>query len=341
MTTIGYDIEPYGEKLAESSIEHVSLGVLESSNKGIVSQFFYIIKLAHIFFKIKPDLVHFFTMQPVLLGPIASRIARISCITTVTGLGHLFLSITEAPNKIAKLLMLHSSATATVSVFQNSQDAAALRQHKCLAARSKEIVIRGSGVDTNHFITNRCPEIRGKIKFILVGRLIKEKGIFEYCDAVRLLSEKYKAQAEFLLAGDTDEYNPTAISVSEVSVLSSASGIRYLGHVTEIKPLLDSCDILVLPSYREGLSKALLEGASMSMALIATDVPGCNDIVKDGTTGLLVKLKSAHDLIRAFEFYVDNSEKIREHGKAGRNLVLENFSDKQILSEVLNLYGEC
>jgi glycosyltransferase involved in cell wall biosynthesis len=207
---------------------------------------------------------------------------------------------------------------------------------KNLVSREKSFLLPGEGIDTDTFYPAPYENAKKEVIFLLVGRIIKHKGIYEFVKAAEWLRQKGLA-VKLQLLGFFDEDNPVAISREQVAEWERRNIISYLGHTDEVAPFIAQADCIVLPSYREGIPLSLLEGASMSKALIATDVAGCRELIRDGVNGYLCKKKDWVDLAGKMEkYYQLPAEEKRRMGVEGRNWILERFNREFIVGIYLD-----
>ena len=281
-----------------------------------------------LFRDLKPDCILSYTIKPNIYGNFAAQLLKIPTINNISGLGTLFIKKSIATH-FGKLLYKLSLNSSFHIFFQNSDDKALFIKNK-LVKKNISSVIPGSGVNIKKFNFNRTDNKASKLLF--VGRLIADKGVFEYLDAAVSILKKYPKK-EFLLVGELGCNNKTAISENQLEDYTEKyPQIKYLGKTDNIISLLESVDIMVLPSYREGLSKSLIEAASMSLPIITTDVPGCRDVVKDGVNGFLCSIKSKSSLEIAINKMIGLNESDRlKFGVNGRKIVVNKFS-----SEIVN-----
>lgn len=234
-------------------------------------------------------------------------------------------------------------------IVQNPDDQAAF-QHARLIDPAHIRLIRGSGVDTerfqpvNHQPPHPNPPPRGgrelePLKILLASRLLWEKGIGEYVAAARQLRQEGIA-AEFLLAGDPDPGNPASIPVEQLDRWRQDGDVTLLGHIDDMPTLLAQTDIAVLPSYREGTPRSLLEAAACGLPLIATDAPGCREIVEHGVNGLRVSIKDATALAAAIHRLCQEPETRQRMGQASRAKVLAEFDERIVFEKTLAVYKE-
>jgi glycosyltransferase involved in cell wall biosynthesis len=290
---------------------------------------------------LKPDVILSYTIKPNIYGNIAARLLTIPTINNISGLGTLFIK-TSFATYIGKLLYKLSLAFSEHVFFQNKYDQQLFVENKLVKSGITSL-IPGSGVNIEKF---HCQRTKNKgIKFLFVGRLLVDKGVFEYLKAaVSVLN--IHPEKEFLLVGELGSNNRTAISKQQLEVFTNNyPQIKYLGKTDNILALLKSVDVLVLPSYREGLSKSLIEAASMKLPIITTNVPGCKDVVEDMFNGFLCEARSKHSLEKAIYRMISLTEKERlEFGVNGRKKVTNEFSIKIVnkiyldkINQIINL----
>lgn len=341
--TAGYDLRHAEDELKKLGALHHSLGPLNAS-RSILGRTLYFFKVIRILRRCNYSLVHLFTMQPVLLGSLSCRLCGSPFVITVTGLGHLFLRGSKRQSVLIKFLVKNATNYAKRSIFQNDDDPAYLDEIGFLGKRANIAIVRGSGVDVNIYKpiapSMKLRRVNAPIKFIMVSRLIREKGVLEFCDAISMLPNEIKARAEFTLVGDVDNNNPTAISYEEIRDITGRAGVKTISHQREVLPLLQSSDVVVLPSHREGMSMALLEGCAVGLAAITNDVPGCREIVKNEETGLLVQPHDAPELSSAIKRLILHPHLIPIWGDAGRLHVSKNFANNVIFDAISEIYQD-
>lgn len=304
---------------------HVSL-----NPKGInpFKELSLIYKYYNLFKELKPDVILSYTIKPNIYGNFAAYFANIPTINNISGLGTLFIKKSLTTNIVKKLYKLSLSSSRHV-FFQNNDDKLFFTNNKLVEPNTTSI-IPGSGVNVNKFSCNRTKNEGNK--FLFVGRLISDKGVFEYLEAAVLVLKKYP-QKEFLLVGELGYKNKTALNEEQLMYFTdNYPQIKYLGKTDDIVSLLNSVDVVVLPSYREGLPKSLIEAAAMNLPIITTNVPGCRDVVDNEFNGLLCKLKSTNSLKNAIFRLISLTEKERlNFGVNGRKKIINKFS-----SEIVN-----
>jgi glycosyltransferase involved in cell wall biosynthesis len=305
-----------------------------------------LIDLLRIYQREQPDLVHHFTVKACLYGTIAAKGAHVyRVINAITGLGHVFVGRRRRTRVLRKLLKpayrsVFMARRATV-VFQNPDDQDTLIQLGITDA-TRARLIRGSGVDIDHFSPNALvgnDRFHSPVRLLFPSRLINEKGVRELLLACQQLWNDGHA-LELWVAGELDIGNRSALSASEVKALQQEVRVRCLGHVDDMRALYADVDIVVLPSWREGLSRALIEAAAMERPIITTDVPGCRDVVIHGVCGLLVPLRNPEALRLSIQLLLQQPDLARSFGKAARARVAAEFQVDLVNERTLDQYRQ-
>ncbi len=299
---------------------------------------FYIWK----FFKIaKPDIVHLITIKPYLYGGIISRLLGVKgLVTAVSGLGTLFIN-KDLKSRLIRFLLtpffkLAFNHLNQKIILQNRDDIKLLIDWGVLNL-SKVKLIKGSGVKLENF-TN-LDEHDGIPAVCFAARLLRDKGVYEFISAAKLL-KKRGVKAKFFLAGDLDADNPSGLKISDLNKIKKEGNVKILGYQKDIAKLYAKSHIICLPSYREGLPKSLIEAAAASRAVVTTDVPGCRDVIIPKITGLLVPVKDEKALADAIQWLIENPKERINMGKKGRILAEKEFSIQKVVEDHLEIYQQ-
>ena len=327
--------DQYGAELAalgsEFSVWHLNRRSV--SPLGHTAAF---LRLLSIYRRIRPHVVHHFTIKPIILGGIAARILGIpGIVQAVTGLGHAF-SKESSLDRLALNGYRLALGGRAFTVFQNEDDMSQIigsgvtNEDKCT-------LIRGSGVDVERFSAIPLPQSDGRITFLMACRMLWAKGVREYVEAARTLHES-DPNLRFLLVGDSDRGSPDAVPHEWLEKLRGDGSVEWRGHQPDTRDSLAEAHVVVLPSYREGLPKSLLEGAAAGRPLVATDVPGCRDVTLEGRSGILVKARDAAALAAGMLVLTRDPIARRTLGEGAKALVHKRFASEIIIGETLELY---
>ena len=287
---------------------------------------------------VAPDVMIAYTIKPVVLGAAAARAARVPCFAAmITGMGYAFLGGLH-PKRIAIRLLAMAMYRRALSasqlvIFQNEDDRRDFRRMRLLPAGKPSVVVNGSGVDLGHFAPAPLPR---EISFLMIARFLRDKGIGEFGTAAARLKAEFP-QVRIRLAGWLDE-SPDAIGRDELDAIL-AGGVENLGLLADVRPAIAQAGVYVLPSYREGTPRTVLEAMAMGRAVITTDAPGCRETVVDGENGLLVPPRDADALYRAMRRFVEEPGLARTMGVASLRLVREKFDVQAVNAAILQRTG--
>ncbi len=327
-----YAISPEDEfspELIRVGLKYLPVSV-QSKGSSIFDDIRYMLTLRAIYKKIKPDLILHYTIKPNIYGTLAAASLGIPVINNVSGLGTVFLH-ENISAKIAKTLYRMAFKFPQKVFFQNEDDRT-LFVKKNLIAINKTALIPGSGVDTERFLPNEKKNFkRGQsFRFLLMARLLYDKGIIEYIQAIELI--KLRVDAVFMLAGSLDEETKLGIPAAQLEDWINKGLIEYKGFEKNSLKLYHEADCVVLPSYREGTSKSLLEAASCGLPIVTTDVPGCREVVDDGVNGFLCKVKDPKDLGMKMEALFNLSEEAyTKMATKSREKAQKEFDEKIVI----------
>ena len=291
---------------------------------------------------IKPTYVLAYTIKPVIYGTLAAWAAKVPHrFALITGLGYAFQQVEETGKrnyfqKIIHELYRQALSKTDIVFFQNPDDLNLFKQLKLISNKTPTTIVNGSGVDTSEYniaplpVSNKQPEIR----FLLIARLLADKGIREYANAAKIIKNKYP-EVNFDLVGLIDS-NPTAISQQELDEWVDQGLLNFWGRLDDVRPAIAASSIYVLPSYREGTPRTVLEAMSMGRPVITTDAPGCRETVVDSYNGYLVPVKSVDGLVKAMEEFILNPELISTMGKASRKIAEDKFDVHSVNNIMIN-----
>ncbi len=277
-----------------------------------------------------PDVSITYTIKPNIYGSMAAQSLGIPYLPVTTGLGYVFLK-RGLVSLVAKTLYRLAFRRASRVWFLNRDDVETFRRGRLVATEKVE-QLPGEGVDLEHFTTAAMPT-DSSVTFLLIGRMLTDKGVREFVEAAGYV-RRYYPNARFRLLGAVWKDNPAAISAGQLEVWEREGNVEYLGATKDVRPYIADVDCVVLPSYREGVPCTLMEAAAMGRPLVATDVPGCREVVEDGVTGYLCRVKDAASLADAMTRMIElPADERRAMGLRGRRLMEERFDVKHIIHQ--------
>lgn len=284
--------------------------------------------------RLRPRAFLGFTAKPNIYGSLAARLLGVRSVNNISGLGTAFMSRGPLNWLVSRLYRLSLAKSARV-FFQNADDLD-LFVSAGLVDRGQAERIPGSGVDLERFRPSTTALSGSRpYRFLFVGRLLRDKGLSEYAAAARLLHARWP-DVEFAILGFAGSDNPSAVPIAELDRWRAEGIVTYLGDTDDVRPYLEDSDCVVLPSYREGLPRSLLEAAAMAMPMVASDVPGCRDVVADGVNGFLCEARSPESLAAAMEKMLGQTPAERAAmGKRGRKKVEREFDQAMVVKAYL------
>ena len=330
---------PYVERLGEIGCR-VIVAPLDRKSINPFIELFFIIWLFKILYKECPTIIHNFTLKCVLWGSLAALAAKIPIrVNELTGLGFVFTSKSLKARAIRSIIhvlfrfILKGKGSHLLTL--NVNDYHLFQSLKWLYPCKVHLVF-GPGVDCNRFHPSKILATSG-FRVLLPARMLWDKGVGEFIEAAKDLKARI-GEAEFLLAGNADSGNPTAISKLQLEEWNTSGVISWLGHVSDMADLYSTVHVVVLPSYREGLPTSLAEAAACGLPLVATKVPGCQDVVYDGSNGFLVPVMDSKALAVAINTLYENRGLCHRFGLVSRKLAEEKFNEKIIIKQRLAIY---
>lgn len=323
------------EELAAMRVRYVPLH-FKRAGLNPFGDLLLLFRLIKLMLRLRPDFVLAYTIKPVIYGSLACRLTGVKrCYSMITGLGYAFMGGVglreRLVGKLASLLYRVALAGNVGVFFQNRDDLTLFARTGLLRGQQKALVINGSGVDTNYFLPAPLPA--GPVAFLLIARLLKDKGIFEYAAAAAAIKQHYPSTI-FRLIGPLDP-NPSAIGKDQVDLWHRSGVVDYLGEIKDVRPHLAACNVYVLPSYREGTPRTVLEAMAMGRPIITTDAPGCRETVINGENGFIVPVKNAAALAKAMQSFITNPELIPYMGQRGREIAEIKYDVRKVNDAIL------
>lgn len=289
---------------------------------------------------LRPDFIIHYTIKPNIYGSIAAHLAGIPSIAITTGLGYTFVN-DNLVARIARRLYQFAFCFPKEVWFLNEDDRQIFLNYG-LVSGEKAVLVQGEGVDLQHFAPQPQAPVDGKFRFLLIARMLWDKGVGEYVDAARMVRACYP-DATFQLLGACGVPNPSVIGREQIAQWEREGLVEYLGTTDDVRPRIAQADCVVLPSYREGIPRTMIESAAMAKPLIASDAPGCRDVVQDGITGYMCAVKDAKSLAECCIRMLEISTQEREQmGRAGRAMMAEVFNEEKVIAHymaTLHKYG--
>ena len=324
-------LEELGAKVYDTPLQRTGTGILADLRYGLV--------LRRLISSIQPDIVLTYTIKPNIWGAFAARLARVPSVAMVTGLGYAFTDsgVNSLRQRLVRFVarFLYRSATNCNArvIFQNPDDRDDFCKAGCLSDVGKVGMVDGSGVDMAHYQRAPLPD---KPVFLMIARLLRNKGVREYAEASLSILQQYP-EARCLLVGPFDE-GPDGISKMDLDHWI-AGGLEYLGPQDDVRPALAQARVYVLPSYREGTPRSVLEAMSMGRPVITTDAPGCRETIRDGVEGFLVPVRDVQALVIAMKRMLDDPSRARDMAEAAFIRAAEKYDVHAVNRKMMSLIG--
>lgn len=291
--------------------------------------------------KERPDIVHHVAVKPVTYGSLAAKWAKVpKVVNALSGLGFLYINADQNKliHKFLHLLFRYSFKNPNITFILQNQDDMKLIQDLNILDSHQIKLIKGSGVDLNLFSYTEETN-KEKIRVVLPARMLWDKGVGEFSEATSGLHHKYKNRVEFILAGDSDMENKSGITSDILEKWTKEGHLSWIGFQKDMITVLTNSNVVVLPSYREGLPKSLIEACAIGRPIVTTDVPGCREVVDDGVNGYLVPVKDSKSLSLAIEKLILDKDLRIKMGKEGRKLAEREFSIESVIQKTFEIYA--
>jgi len=339
----GFDVvvvspkDKYVDTLIELGCKYININI---SNRGInpLKDLYLIFQYLKIFKQVKPDVILTYTVKPNIYGSIAATVFSIPFVNNISGLGTAFIK-GGTLEKIVSFLYKVSLRGSRLVFFQNNDDKKLFLRKKLVNKRQVD-TLPGSGVNLEYYQlsnSNINNKYKDKFVFLLVARLIWDKGIQEYVDAARLI-KKSNLKVRFQILGFLDVDNQTAVLKSDIDIWVQEDVIEYLGSADDVRDYIHKSDCIVLPSYREGTPRTLLEAAAMGKPIITTNVEGCREVVDDGINGYLCNVRDADDLAKKMKIILSMDYKdVVKMGLEGRKKMEIKFDEKIVIDKYMSI----
>ena len=351
----GFDVHIIAPDLALFKVEHKKLEALgyhvhevtmQRTGTNPIADIKTLGAMYKLIKKIKPDYVMSYTIKPVIYGTLATWLAKVPHrFALITGLGYAFQNVEHGSKRSFFQKVVHGLYQQALShshkvFFQNPDDLKLFKDLKLLQPNLPTVIVNGSGVNVTNFNVLPFPvnpRNTPKLSFLLIARLLGDKGIREYAEAAKLIKQQHP-EVEFHLVGWIDE-NPAAIQQSELDTWIADARLKYWGKLSDVRTAIAESSIYVLPSYREGTPRTVLEAMAMGRAIITTDAPGCRETVIQGDNGFLVEVKSVQSLVEAMQKFINQPELIEKMGNRSREIALHKYDVHQVNKHMMQEMG--
>lgn len=339
----GYDITVFAPldeyityKEKYPNLKHIGLRTLDRDGINPVKDVLLILELFKKYKREKPDLIIHYTHKPNIFGSIAARLSGIKSISVVTGLGYGFIRQGWL-NSILKFLYKFTAGNKELVIFENCDDMNLFKEEEIIE-KDKASFVNGCGVDTGYYLPADKPNNEKKIVFTFIGRLLKDKGVLEFANAAKHLKIEKNSKVKFVLIGDFDPENPSTIEKDSLLEWIDRGYIEYKGFIHDVRPYIAASDCIVLPSYREGLPRIIIEAMSMGKPVITSNTPGCRQTVINGMNGFLIPVQDESALKSAMQSFMELDPETRKNmGLKGRELVFKKFDSNLVADNFYEL----
>lgn len=342
VVAVAHDEADFASKLAAAGMRFLDIP-FDHKGKNPLKDLVLIYRLVKLYRRERPAIVHHFTIKPVIFGTLAAKLAGVpKIVNTITGLGYTFQQGGWLQTLVKQLYKVSLAGRPQV-IFQNHDDCRLFLEQRLVASRQAHVIL-GSGINTRELVPRpRAANRNGNLVFLLVGRMLWSKGIREYVEA----AAKVKAchpECFFLMVGGHSgagsAANPEAIPTAWLDRVRQEGVVHWLGAIpnTRVLELWDAADVAILPSYCEGLPKSLLEAAAKGKPLIATDTPGCREVVHHGLNGFLVPVKNSDELAAAMLRFIARPELLGPMGAVSRKMAEHLFDEHIVINKILAIY---
>ncbi|GIB32682.1 glycosyltransferase family 4 protein [Vibrio cholerae] len=322
--------DKFSAKLVDMGCQVLDLP-MQAKGVNPIADLGLMLRLLRHYREIKPDFIIHYTIKPNIYGSLAAKLAGIPSLAITTGLGYTFVN-QNVVSQVARQLYKFAFRYPKEVWFLNEDDRRAFLEHH-LIEPDKAVLLHGEGVNLSHFVPTDKPQPDENIRFLLIARMLRDKGVCEFVEAARQIRQHYP-NAIFQLLGDCGVPNPSVIGREEIAQWEREGAVEYLGTTDDVRPIIAQADCLVLPSYREGIPRTMIESAAMAKPLIVSDAPGCRDVVLDGQTGYLCEVKNAKALAQRCEQFLTLSDLEKQAmGKAGRSFMEAKFDEKWVIKQ--------
>lgn len=342
VTVLAIEEGGHGNEIRGHGLKFIPLPTSRSGT-NIFTELKVLVFLYRYYKEERPDIIHHVAVKPVTYGSMAAKLAGVpKVVNALSGLGFLFINAdtNRIAHTIVNTFFNYGFKNPNLRfILQNSDDLQMIRDMEVL--KTEQIfMIKGSGVDLNEFAYTPEQKLEeGKVKILLPARMLWDKGIGEFVEAAKIIHKRIPNRAEFILAGNVDMGNRARILEAQLETWNLEGAVKWIGFQKNIVEVIRSVQIVVLPSYREGLPKSLIEACAIGRPIITTDVPGCREVVTEGVNGFLVPKKDSAELAERLIQLITNKALRTQMGKAGRQKAEAEFSIENVLDQTFDIYN--
>lgn len=344
---IGYDVyvacddSGRADEIKSKGIKFIDFK-FSRSGTNLMSEFKTLRNFYKLYKRINPDVVHHITLKPVIYGSVATKLANVNAtLNAISGLGYNFTGSRQSKTQkvMIRLMRFGFNQKNISTIFQNKDDFNEVKSLGVLNDFNKIHFIKGSGVDLNKFKKNEFPSFE-RIKILLPIRMLWDKGVKELKEASDILKEKYFYKVQFILAGLADEENKAGVPSAYLKEWEDGEYVKWIGYQKEMVKVYNDSHMVILPSYREGMPKTLIEACAVGRPIITTNAIGCRECVDEGVNGFKVPVKSSQKLAEAITKLVENQNLIHTMGEASRKKAETEFDVDNVINRHLEIYKE-
>jgi glycosyltransferase involved in cell wall biosynthesis len=324
--------DSYTKDLEAAGLHYIRLNNLNRKSLNPLNEIRLFFELLRLYRSLKPELIFQYTIKPNIWGSFAAGVAGAKAIAVISGLGYVFINKTWL-TRLASLLYKFALYFCQKVIFLNEDDRNDFLRMGIITEHGKAMVMNGEGVDTDFFKpSNKSLYFPETPTFLLVGRLLSDKGVTDFVDAARIVKSSHPT-VRFQLLGPVDVDNPTAISQEQIDSWVKEGLIEHLGFTNDVRPFIESCTAIVLPSrYLEGMNRSLMEAMAMGKPIVTSDMRGCRELVNPDVNGFLVQPRDFKSLARILEGLIStDTDQVQRMGLASRELARTSFSIKKVI----------
>jgi glycosyltransferase involved in cell wall biosynthesis len=328
------------QEIRDKGIQFINLSFSRSGTNPF-KEFKTLLNFFKLYDNIKPDIVHHITLKPVIYGSIIAKFLNIrGVVNAISGLGYNFTKGRESFLQKGMLFVMKFGFNRKnlIVVFQNKNDEYELTNYGIINPSNCVVIIRGSGVDVEKYYESDFPPF-DRIKILLPSRMLWDKGVKELREASNILKVKYNNKVQFILSGLADEDNKAGVPESYLKDWEDGTYVNWIGYQKNMVEIYQDSHIVVLPSYREGMPKSLLEACAIGRAVVTTNAIGCKECVDEGFNGFKVPVYSSKELANVLEKLIINHELIKQMGHNSRFKAVKEFDVKNVIEKHLEIYN--